>query len=82
MRNYEYRHNQKNRKRQHAYEVIRHCWGVNQEEAITMSNRLADNLAVCSCYACRNPRHLLASKKDKLSIQERRAFQKDSETPF
>jgi len=81
MRNYEYRRRQKNRMQKHAYEVIRHCWGYDQDKAISMSKYLSDNLAICSCYACRNPRHLLSSKKDRITFQERRAFQESLEAP-
>lgn len=35
------------------------------------ATRHADNLALCSCWMCRNPRHTWKGK-DKLTLQERR----------
>lgn len=82
MRDIQYRRTQRERMRRHAYEVIRHCWRLDQDIAIDMSKYLGDNLAICSCYGCRNMRHNdWASNEDRLTIQERRFFQEDFEAP-
>lgn len=80
MRTWEYRRHQRDRMRHRAYKVIQSWhWGCNpltESETQFMAARLADNLAICSCYSCRNARRNHGfSVKDQLTIQERRAFQ-------
>lgn len=53
-------------------------WNVNnllgEEDKHKQARRLADNFTLCSCQSCRNPRHShYYSKKEKLTIQERKA---------
>jgi len=83
-RNYHFRKYHALRKQEHAYRVITQCWRVNQhildEDVWLMARKLRDNLAVCSCPMCRNPRHSrLVSGTEKRTIQERKA---DSDFDF
>lgn len=49
-------------------------WGEeSREEHI---KRMAENRTPCSCHMCGNPRH---HQKDKLTMQEKRAIQKEED---
>jgi hypothetical protein len=73
-RNYNFRAHHAIRKQQYAYRIIKQCWHVRDEDAHMMARRLRDNLAVCSCQMCCNPRHSdWLSSEEKLTIQERKA---------
>lgn len=73
-RDYNFRAHHALRKQQHAYQIITQCWHVKSESAPLMARKLRDNLAVCSCQMCRNPRHSnWVSNEEKLTIQERKA---------
>ena len=78
-RDWNYRRHHALRKQQHAYRVVSEMWGVGRtghstdEDAHRMARKLRDNLAVCSCSMCRNPRRSdWSSGKERLTIQERR----------
>jgi len=73
MRGYQYRQSHRKRALNHAYRVVKFAWGYSDEEAKKSAPYLADNLAVCNCYGCRNQRrNPWASKKDRLTRQELR----------
>lgn len=78
-RSWNYRRHHALRKQKYAYEVIKHCWHIGKhfgtdDDARRMARQLRDNLAVCSCQQCRNPRHSgWLSNEEKLTIQERKA---------
>jgi len=78
-RNWNFRRHHDRRMQEHAYQVIRYCWHIGEhygstEDARNMARRLRDNLAVCSCYACRNPRRSdWLSNSEKRTIQERKS---------
>lgn len=80
MRTWEYRRCQRDRMRRRAYKVIKSWyWGnqsLTEKETQWLIVRLADNLAICSCYGCRNARRNHGfSVQEQLTIQEKRAFQ-------
>lgn len=70
-----FRISQKKRKVEHAEKVLKE-WGVtNPYEAKEQAKKLADNLKVCSCEACRNPRHSGYAKSQKLTTQELKSIE-------
>ena len=73
-RDWNYRRHHALRKQRHAYRTITQCWNIHDEkDAQDMARRLRDNLAVCSCPMCCNPRHSkLLKHKDKLTQQEQK----------
>lgn len=78
-RNYNFRKHHALRKQKHAYRIITQCWYIDQHttntDAHRMARKLRDNLAVCSCDMCCNPRHnSWTSGTEKLTIQERKAY--------
>lgn len=78
-RDWNYRQHHALRKQRHAYRIITQCWNMNQyiedDDTWLMARKLRDNLAVCSCQQCRNPRHSnWLSNEEKLTVQERKAY--------
>ena len=59
---------------------MRNHWGMlysSDDNLKKMARRMAENFS-CGCYMCGNPRHSKIYKgKEKLTIQERKAFQED-----
>lgn len=55
-----------------AVKIIK-SWGYNQKNIKRNAYRMAENMQMCSCQSCRNPRHCdWNSNKEKLTIQERK----------
>ena len=48
----------------------------SEENKLEHQKRMAENRKPCSCHMCGNPRH---HQKDKLTMQEKRAFQKEED---
>jgi len=65
----------------HAYHVIKHSWfwspedKSNREDWIKlMANRRRDNMQICSCSGCGNPRHgMWSGRTERLTMAELRA---------
>ena len=79
VRGWCYRRHHRERMVARAYAVYRQVWRVSHDWATNYAQYAADNMARCSCYACRNPRRADFSGSDKLTIQERRVFQDSGE---
>ena len=55
-----------------AIKIVK-SWGYVYPSVEQNAYRIAENMKICSCEGCRNPRHSKwNSNKEKLTIQERR----------
>lgn len=53
--------------------------GLNENLLELRAKLFANNRKKCSCWMCRNPRHVFHGVESTLTIQERRALQDDGE---
>ena len=67
------------RKFRQALRLVRQiwAWGDDLENDTRRARYLRDNMAHCSCWMCGNPRRNEWNQAERLTIQERRAFQDD-----
>ena len=71
----EFRRAQERKEKDHVKHIVRDVWHEEElAENPKFIGKMAHTPQLCSCEMCGNPRHNeFGSKKDKLSIQERRA---------
>lgn len=79
MRNRSFRRHQRNRMQYHAYHVLAHsiyCDEPNINKIQDKAPYYRDNLKICSCWMCRNPRRNVWNRRERLTRQERRNLDK------
>lgn len=74
MRNKLYRRHQRVRMKNHARDIIKNSWGIDDIEKLEMYvSQNADNMQVCSCPGCSSNRNNeWAPLKERLTMSERR----------
>jgi len=60
-----------------AQKLLVRWWGTeyadsHQEDLHCQASQVRDNMQVCSCYCCGNPRRTAWNKKEKLTMAEKR----------
>lgn len=78
MRNRAFRRHHRARMVARAREIqLRWCLHpdpIDEQELHVAASKVADNLALCSCWMCGNPRRYYTFVEEALTVQERRAL--------
>lgn len=54
-----------------------HNTGWSYEDVMYQVNRRRDNMQMCSCYSCGNPRHRMEGSRETLTMQEIREEERE-----
>ncbi|MFW5793988.1 MAG: hypothetical protein ACOCV1_00695 [Bacillota bacterium] len=77
-----FRRNQEERIKQKSRRICKTIYNYqdkNLDEKIKYYDKIKDNITICSCWMCGNPRRNKGSKKDRLTKQELLAYLKQKE---
>ena len=80
IRGIAYRRHQEEKKKKQARWVMKYMWMIPEEEItpVSVGINASTHCKPCSCMHCMNPRrNKIFNIKDRISIQERRAFQQE-----
>lgn len=76
------RRHHKERMKRKAYRIYTEIWSAGSYSTCSINwinkfvNKSADNMAMCSCDMCGNPRRHPNSTKERLTFQERKELEK------
>mgnify|MGYP003146058524 CR=1 FL=1 len=67
----QFRRKMQARMNNHAFRIVRDVWKNKMSDKNVKC--MANNMAICSCEMCKNPRHSkYGNQREKLTVQERK----------